>query len=52
MNEEKFKVFLAAIQSTAQLFGYNVVPPDNFTPQPLDDDGNVVNHVFLEFDPA
>jgi hypothetical protein len=52
MNEEKYKEFLAAIQVTAELFGYNVVPPDDFPMEPLDDAGNVVNNVYLEFEPA
>lgn len=52
MNFATFQNFLKAMQATAATFGYSVDAPMNFVPQPLDEAGNVVSNVYLEFEPA
>lgn len=50
MNEATFQQFMSDMQLVADKYDYTVNPPMNFTPQPLDVIGDVVNHVYLSLE--
>jgi hypothetical protein len=52
MNEATFRQFLSDLATLSAKYNYQVNPPMNFIPEPLDAAGNVTHNITLGFQPA